>query len=100
DTTGKVSIRAIKAADEDKPEGESDEDEDKEFKEYVFLYEDGIARMQEVKTGIQDNTYIFIIEGLEDGQEVIVAPYRAVTKKLKNNDEVEKVDKEKLFTED
>ncbi|MCK5839329.1 MAG: efflux RND transporter periplasmic adaptor subunit, partial [Bacteroidales bacterium] len=50
DTTGKVSIRAIKAADEDKPEGESDEDEDKEFKEYVFLYEDGIARMQEVKT--------------------------------------------------
>jgi len=100
DTTGKVSIRAIKAADEDKPEGESDEDEDKEFKEYVFLYEGGIARMQEVKTGIQDNTYIYIIEGLEDGQEVIVAPYRAVTKKLKNNDEVEKVDKEELFTED
>ena len=100
DTTGKVSVRAIKAADEDKPEGENSEDEDKEFKEYVFLYEDGIARMQEVKTGIQDNTYIYIIEGLEEGQEVIVAPYRAVTKKLKNNDEVEKVDKEELFTED
>ncbi|MCK4677598.1 MAG: efflux RND transporter periplasmic adaptor subunit [Bacteroidales bacterium] len=100
DTTGKVSVRAIKAADEDKPEGENSEDEDKEFKEYVFLYEDGIARMQEVKTGIQDNTYIYIIEGLEDGQEVIVAPYRAVTKKLKNNDEVKKVDKEELFTED
>ncbi len=100
DTTGKVSLRTTKAADEGKPEGENNEDEDKEFKEYVFVYEDGIARMQEVKTGIQDNTYIYIIEGLEDGQEVIVAPYRAVTKKLKNNDEVKKVDKEELFTED
>ena len=64
---------------------------------YVFLYVDGIAKMQEVKTGIQNNTFIEITEGLEDGQEVIVAPYRAVSKKLKNGDEVKKVPKKDLF---
>jgi len=74
--------------------------EDEEYKEYVFLFENGIAKLQEVKTGIQDNTYIEVTEGLKDSMEVIVAPYRAVTKRLKNGDEVKKVDKEELFTED
>lgn len=78
-----------------------DEDEkDTEFKEYVFVYEDGIANLQEVESGIQDNTYIQIVKGLEENQEVIVAPYRAVSKKLKNGDQVKKVDIEDLFSED
>ena len=74
--------------------------EDEEFKEYVFVYDNGIAKLREVETGIQDNTYIEILSGLQDSLEVIVAPYRAVTKRLKNGDEVKKVDKEELFTED
>jgi HlyD family secretion protein len=53
-----------------------------------------------VKTGVQDNTHIQILEGLEPGQEVITAPYRAITKMLKNGDEVKKVDKSELFTEE
>ena len=40
---------------------------------------------------------IQMTSGLEAGEEVIIAPYRAVSKTLKNNDEVEKVDKEDLF---
>ncbi len=68
--------------------------------EYVFVYDNGIAKMVKVKTGIQDNTYIYIIEGLKDGQEVITAPYRAVSKKLKNGDKVKKVDTKDLYSED
>jgi HlyD family secretion protein len=73
---------------------------DEEVKEYVFLLEEGKAKMQEVKTGIQDNTYIEIKEGMEEGQEVITGPYRAVSKRLKDGDLVNKVDKEELYTEE
>jgi HlyD family secretion protein len=68
-----------------------------ESKEYVFLFDKGKAVMKEVKTGIQDNTYIQIKEGINEKDEVIVAPYRAVSKKLKDGDEVKKVDKKELF---
>jgi HlyD family secretion protein len=68
--------------------------------EYVFLYDNGIAKMVKVKTGIQDNMYIQITEGLKEGQEVITAPYRAVSKKLKDGDKVKKVDVKDLYTED
>ena len=70
------------------------------FEEIVFLYQDGKAKMVKVKTGIQDNTYIEIVSGLKEKQEVISGPYRAVTKKLKHDDLVKKVDKKDLFTED
>lgn len=73
---------------------------DDSFKEYVFLYENGKAKMVVVKTGIQDNTNIEILSGLKDKQEVITGPYRAVTKKLKDGDMVKKVDKKDLFTEE
>lgn len=71
--------------------------EEKELKEYVFIFDEGRAKMQEVKTGIQDNKFIEIIEGIEEGDNVITAPYRAISKKLKNNSEVEKVRKENLY---
>jgi HlyD family secretion protein len=67
--------------------------------EYVFVYKDGKVKLRKVKTGIQDNNYFEITEGLEEGEEVVVAPYRAISKKLKNNQPVNKVPKEELFTE-
>lgn len=69
-----------------------------EVKEYVFLNKEGKAFMQEVKTGVQDNTYIEILSGLEEGQEVITGPYRAISKRLKNDDLIKVVDKKELYT--
>ncbi len=108
DTTGKVMEKpagGLEGEEMAQDEGSDDESKKKsktteEFQEYVFLYDNGKAKLTRVKTGIQDNTYIQITEGIESGQEVITAPYRAVTKLLKNNDEVKKVDKAELFTED
>jgi HlyD family secretion protein len=71
-----------------------------EVKEYVFVVEEKKAKMVEVKTGIQDNTYIQVTGGLEEGQEVITAPYRAISKRLKNGDDVKVVDKKDLYTEE
>jgi len=89
----------------DKPEEIAEESKTgikgkEEIQEVVFLVVDGKASMVPVKTGIQDNMYIVITEGLEDGQEVITGPYRAVSKRLKDGDEVTVVDKKNLFSED
>lgn len=71
-----------------------------EVKEYIFLNKDGKALMLEVKTGVQDNTYIEITSGLEEGQEVITGPYRAISKRLKNDDAIKVVEKKDLYTEE
>ena len=70
------------------------------IKEYVFKYVNDTAKLTPVKTGVQDNMYIQIKEGLKEGDEVIVAPYRAVSKELKDGETVRKVDKKELFIKD
>lgn len=69
-----------------------------EVQECVFIYRDGAAKMINVKTGIQDNTYIQILSGLKAGDEIITAPFTAVSKTLKDGDKVKKVEKKDLFT--
>jgi HlyD family secretion protein len=71
-----------------------------EIQECVFVYDNGIAKKVNVKTGIQDNTYIQILSGLKPGQEVITSPYSAISKLLKDADKVKKVDKKDLFTKE
>ena len=69
------------------------------LREVVFVYNDSSQTvvMKEVKTGIQDNTFIEIIEGLSEEDEVVVAPFQVISKKLKNRQEVQKVNKDELF---
>jgi len=69
-------------------------------KEYVFIYSAGKVKQTLVTTGIQDDTYIQILSGLKPGDEVVSAPYPAISKTLKDKAEVEKVDKAKLFNSD
>jgi len=89
---------------EEKPETENSDDNAKKkvevVQEYVFLYDNGVAKMLKIKTGIQDNTYIQIVEGLKEGQEIITAPYRAVSKKLKEGDKVKKVETKDLYSDE
>jgi HlyD family secretion protein len=75
-------------------------EEDEEMSELVFIVKDGAAAIREVKSGIQDNYYIEILEGLEEGEEIIIAPYTAVSKKLKEGSPVEVVPYDDLFKAD
>jgi HlyD family secretion protein len=69
--------------------------------EYVFLYtKDGKVKLTKVKTGIQDNSYIQVKEGLKGDEEVVAGPYRAISKTLKDNDVVKKIDKSELYKAD
>ncbi|HNY01036.1 MAG TPA: efflux RND transporter periplasmic adaptor subunit [Bacteroidales bacterium] len=68
------------------------------IQECVFILKDGIAKKVNVKTGIQDNANIQILSGLKEGDEIITAPYSAVSKMLKDGDKVKKVEKKDLFT--
>lgn len=67
-------------------------------KEYVFVYNAGKVKQVQVTTGIQDDMYIQVLTGLKAGDEVVSAPYPAISKTLKDGALVEKVDKAKLFT--
>ncbi len=106
DTTGS-KIAALKKNVSDKPSMErSQEDKErekkaelKEMKQYVFVYKAGVVKMIEVQTGIQDSEFIQVTSGLKQGDEIVVAPYSAVTKDLKNGEKVKKVSKEDLFSE-
>jgi HlyD family secretion protein len=73
------------------------ETKDIKVEECVFIYSDGMAKMVKVKTGIQDNDYIEIKEGIKEGDEVISGPYSAIAKQLKDETPVKKVDKSELF---
>jgi len=97
DSTGK-SVGKRQSMDRNKDEKESKEIQ--EIQAYVFIFTDGKAKMVAVKSGIQDNLYIQILEGLNVDDEVITGPYRAVSRTLENGEAVEVVDKDKLFKED
>ena len=75
---------------EKKPDNTSSEKE-----ECVFIFNEGVASLAWVKTGVQDNDYIEIKEGLESGAKVITGPYSAVSKKLKNESLVKEKEEEK-----
>lgn len=70
------------------------------LQEYVFVAEGDNARIRAIKTGIQDNTYIEVLEGLDEGQEVITGPYRVVSKTLRNGEHIKRVEESKLFKTD
>ena len=69
---------------------------EKELDEVVFLEEDDKATKKVITTGVQDSRYIEISSGLAIGDEVIVGPYDAVSKKLNVGDKV-KVGTKKLL---
>ena len=68
--------------------------------EVVFMNNNGVAKIQAVKVGIQDNNNIEIVSGLNEGDEVISAPYSAISKTLKDKDKIKVVKKEELFGAD
>ena len=54
------------------------------FVEVVFCVESGRAVAKQVKTGIQSDQLIEVLEGLDEGDEVVSGSYRAISKDLRN----------------
>lgn len=73
----------------------SDEDEEEDVKEVVFVMTDGKAVKTEVETGISDFDNIEIISGVEEGTEIVSGPFLAVSKRLKDGDDIESKSRKK-----
>ncbi len=71
--------------------------EKEEKQEVVFVMNGNRVKKVEVKTGIQDNENIQIVEGVKEGDEVVVAPFNAINKTLKDSMMVKVVTEEELF---
>jgi HlyD family secretion protein len=54
------------------------------FVEVVFVIENNKAVARQVKTGIQSDELIEILDGLKEGEEVVTGSYRAISKDLEN----------------
>lgn len=101
-----IPIQSITAREEEKPEGEEDKEvqriseqnlkKKEKPKEVVFILEEGETqkvKMVEVKSGISDDKYIEITEGLQPDAVIIKGPYKAISKELEEGSKV-KVDNE------
>jgi len=58
------------------------------FVELVFVVHDGKAEARPVKTGIQSDTHIEIVDGLSEGETIVVGSYRAISRDLEDGKEV------------
>ena len=57
-------------------------------KELVFIVKDGIAKTVEVETGISDDNYIEIKNGLDGNEDVVSGSYRAISRELNDDTKV------------
>ncbi|GJM61089.1 efflux RND transporter periplasmic adaptor subunit [Persicobacter diffluens] len=79
-----VTTRSAK----DTIEASSGSKKNTEVEEVVFVMREGKAVKVKVKTGISDFDYIEILEGLEEGDEVISGPYQLVARRLNDGQAV------------
>ncbi|MFP4556825.1 MAG: efflux RND transporter periplasmic adaptor subunit [Bacteroidales bacterium] len=82
---------------EQKSEDTDNDSDEPKISEIVFVAKSDTARIVKVQTGIQDNRYIEITSGLEPNDEVIVAPFSAISRRLSNGTLIKKVQENELF---
>jgi HlyD family secretion protein len=99
-TTREEKETIIKNADKSKSADTDASAEKKTVQELVFIVENSKAKSVDVITGIQDANYIEILTGLKEGQTVIKAPFKLISKTLTSGDMVEVVKEKDLFKED
>jgi HlyD family secretion protein len=73
---------------------------EEEIRTLVFTTDGEYALAKDVKTGIQDNSFIEILSGIEDSTRIISAPFSAISKKLSDSTLVEIVSKDDLYEKD
>ena len=86
-----IQCVALRTVDQLVRKGEKRKDAEARFKpdrdgfvEVVFVIENGKAVAKQVKTGIQSDELVEILDGLKEGEEVVSGSYRAISKDLDN----------------
>ena len=82
-----------KAKDEKPPVMEAKrKSETKKPAEIIFVLGSEFVKMKPVKRGISDDSYVEIIEGVEEGQEVVSGSYKAINRELEDGRKIKKGD--------
>ena len=58
------------------------------FVQVIFVVEGGVAHARQVKTGIQSDTHIELLEGVAATEQVVTGSYRAISRDLKEGAKV------------
>lgn len=96
--TDKVANNQADKKEEEGMQQESKAGLSSELDEVVFVMQkDGSVKKTKVRTGIQDINYIEILGGLQEGEEIVTAPYNLISKTLKDGTKVQVVPADKLF---
>lgn len=77
----------------------NEEDDFEEKTPVVFVYQNEMVVLKEVKTGIQDDSYIEVLSGVSEGESVVTAPFKAISKELENETKVKLVTEDELYEE-
>jgi HlyD family secretion protein len=101
-----IPIQSVTAREDEKPPETSGDDVKRKSeenvkkkekpKEVVFIVDEGTpskVKMVQVKTGISDDKYIEVLEGLKPEDVIVKGPYKAISKELEEGSVV-KVDNE------
>jgi HlyD family secretion protein len=75
----------------DDESGDSDSDKGRKEQTYVFVMADGKAVRKDIETGISSDSDQEIKSGLEEGETVIIGPFRTL-RDLADGDEVEEIE--------
>ena len=109
DSTMSIPLIAVTTREDEKDKKGGKKDEEKEndkkdsmadIKEIVFVVSGDTVGVREVKTGIQDNDFIEITSGLQEGEMIVTGPYAAVARKLKGGTRIVVTDKNKSDAKD
>jgi HlyD family secretion protein len=59
-----------------------------DMRRVVFVVEDGVAKMVEVETGINDDRFIHILRGIDQGNQIVTGSFRVLSRQLSDGDQV------------
>jgi len=84
-----VPILAVTVRGDDGKRDSSTSGIKKDYEVIFVLTKDNVAKQRIVTTGIQDDSYMQIVEGVKENEIVISGPFNLVSKTLKDGDKVE-----------
>lgn len=90
-----IPIQAVTVREIDEDEERTDEN----LQEVTFVVKGDTVEMRKVTTGIQDNTFIEVLSGLEEGETVVEGPYSVVSKELESGSKVRAKEEKKKDSE-
>lgn len=88
-----VAVRTLKqlkseTAETDSVDGPKYEPDKDGFVQVVFVAQEDVVKAVQVGTGIQSDTHIEILNGLEEGDQIVTGNYRAISELLHNDAQV------------